>query len=108
MLRRFCEWKKKFKNICDCDASCKSFSLSIFPNDEKYTFSYTLLPDPVTEFVAGLVEDVVNEESVKAVRGAVHELIDEHLAKAAAYDSMWNMVDDLVREEAPNIVSVLS
>ena len=45
------------------------------------------------------------EESVKAVKGAVHELVDEHLARAAAYDSMWGMVDEIIRDETPQIVS---
>ena len=46
------------------------------------------------------------EESVKSVKESVHQLVDEHLARAAAYDIMGDMVNEILEQEAPKLVSV--
>ena len=52
-----------------------------------------------------MLEDIVIEESVACVKSAVHELVEEHLARAAAYDIMGEIFEEILKEEMPELVS---
>jgi hypothetical protein len=65
---------------------------------------YVLRNDPLEEFLNEMLEDVVIEESVRSVKEAVHQLVDEHLAQAAVVDIMGDMINEILEQEAPKLV----
>ena len=60
-------------------------------------------PDPLKEFLDDVVDELVMEEGILAVRESVNNLADEHLAKGATYDIVMELVTEEVYMFGPDI-----
>lgn len=59
----------------------------------------------VVHDVAGdIVEEVVDEESVKAVRAVMRELVDEYMHARTHEDVTTELIDEVIREDVYTMV----
>ena len=63
--------------------------------------------NPTGDNVESIVNDVLEEEVLLVVKETIHEITDEHMDKAMAYDESVNLLTELVFEMGPSIVSIV-